>query len=56
MGNCKAADMKRTIGFVMFWIGIGIFLTLFLPEENFFFRIILSAVLIICGFQCFTSC
>lgn len=48
--------MKKTIGFILFWIGIGIFLTLFLPEENLFIRILLSAVLIICGYQCHFSC
>ena len=48
--------MKKTVGFIMFWIGIGIFITLFLPEENLFLRIFLSAVLIICGYQCFSNC
>ncbi len=48
--------MKKTIGFILFWIGIGIFITLFLPEDNLFLRIFLSAVLILCGYQCFSSC
>ncbi|MBR9947254.1 hypothetical protein KE530_12570 [Clostridiaceae bacterium Marseille-Q4145] len=48
--------MKKTIGFVMFWIGIGIFLTLFLPADNLFPRILMSAVFIICGYQCYFSC
>ncbi|MBR5508753.1 MAG: hypothetical protein IKV59_01725 [Lachnospiraceae bacterium] len=48
--------MKKQIGFIMFWIGIGIFLTLFLPADNLFIRIMLSAVLILCGFQCFSGC
>ncbi len=39
--------MKKTIGFILFWIGIGIFITLFLPEDNLFLRIFLSAVLIL---------
>ncbi len=45
--------MKKTLGFITFWIGIGVFLTLFLPEENFVIRIILSAVLIVCGYECY---
>ena len=44
--------MKKTIGFILFWIGIGIFITLFLPEDNLFLRIFL----ILCGYQCFSSC
>ncbi len=48
--------MKKTIGFILFWIGIGIFITLFLPEDNLFLRIFLSAVLILCGYQYFSSC
>ena len=48
--------MKKTIGFILFWIGIGIFITLFLPQDHLFIRIILSAVLILCGYQCFFNC
>ena len=48
--------MTKAIGFILFWIGIGIFITLFLPEDNLFLRIFLSAVLILCGYQCFSSC
>ncbi|MDO4262516.1 MAG: hypothetical protein Q4C82_10585 [Eubacteriales bacterium] len=48
--------MKRTFGFALFCIGIGIFLTLFLPEENLFIRILLSVVLIVCGYQCCFLC
>ena len=48
--------MKKTVGFVLFRIGFGIFLTLFLPEENFFIRILLSAVFLICGYLCYFSC
>lgn len=48
--------MKRTLGSILFWVGVGIFLTLFLPEDRPFLRIFLSAVLILCGYQCFTGC
>ena len=41
--------MKRIIGFILFWLGVGIFITLFLPKDNLFLRIFLSAVLIICA-------
>ncbi len=48
--------MKKSLGFILFWIGIGIFITLFLPEENFFIRVILSIVLVVCGYLCYFSC
>ncbi|MCI6690619.1 MAG: hypothetical protein PUD21_09405 [Clostridiaceae bacterium] len=48
--------MKRKLGFAIFFIGIGIFLTLFLPTDHVFIRILLSAVLIICGYQCCFLC
>ncbi|MCD8241439.1 MAG: hypothetical protein LUD73_03325 [Lachnospiraceae bacterium] len=46
--------MRETIGFVLFWIGIGIFITLFLPGDNLFIRILLSSVFLICGYQCYS--
>ncbi len=48
--------MKKTIGIILFWTGTGIFITLFLPEDSLFLRIFLSAILILCGYQCFTGC
>lgn len=48
--------MKKTLGPILFWTGIGIFITLFLPKDDLFLRIFLSAVLILCGYQCFFSC
>lgn len=48
--------MKKTLGFILFWVGVGIFITLFLPEDHLFLRIFLSAVLILCGYQCYFSC
>lgn len=48
--------MKKTIGSILFWTGTGIFITLFLPEDSLFLRIFLSAILILCGYQCFTNC
>ena len=48
--------MKKTIGIILFWTGTWIFITLFLPEDSLFLRIFLSAILILCGYQCFTGC
>ncbi len=48
--------MKKSLGFILFWIGIGIFLTLFLPEDNLFIRILLSAILMVCGYLAYSGC
>lgn len=48
--------MKQLVGFVMFWIGIGVFLTFFMPAEGWFLRAIAAFLLILIGYHMFSKC
>ena len=41
--------MKQLVGFVMFWMGIGILLTFFMPSEGWFMRALAAFCLIVVG-------
>ena len=45
--------MKQLVGFVMFWMGIGILLTFFMPSEGWFMRALAAFVKIILGYKQF---
>lgn len=48
--------MKQLVGFVMFWIGIGVLLTFFMPSEGWFLRALAAFLLIIIGYNLFSKC
>lgn len=48
--------MKQLIGFVLFWIGVGVLLTFFMPSEGWFVRALASFLLILVGYNLFTRC
>lgn len=43
--------MCRMIGFIMFWIAIGIIISMFI--ESVFLKVCIILILIICGFNMF---
>ena len=48
--------MKQLVGFVMFWMGIGILLTFFMPSEGWFMRALAAFLLILVGDNLFSKC
>ena len=48
--------MKQMIGFVMFWMGVGILTTFFMPINGWFVRALAAFVLILMGYNLFSSC
>jgi hypothetical protein len=48
--------MKQLVGFVMFWVGIGILLTFFMPQEGWFIRALGAFLLVAIGYHLFSGC
>lgn len=48
--------MKQMVGFVMFWIGVGILTTFFMPVNGWFVRALAAFALILIGYNLFSSC
>ena len=48
--------MKQLVGFVMFWMGIGILLTFFMPSEGWFMRALAAFLLILVGYKLLSKC
>ncbi|HIV26015.1 MAG TPA: hypothetical protein IAB71_09625 [Candidatus Scatomonas pullistercoris] len=46
--------MKRLIGFLMFWTGVGIFLGLLIP--NTFLAVLTAGLLLLAGYNLFCAC
>ena len=46
--------MKRILGFLMFWLGIGVLLGILIP--NAFCAVILAALMLLIGYNLFCSC
>lgn len=53
---CMGALMKQMVGFVMFWIGVGILTTFFMPVNGWFVRALAAFALILIGYNLFSSC
>lgn len=49
------AVMKQLLGFVMFWIGVGILTTFFMPVNGWFVRALAAFSLMIVGYNLFSS-
>ena len=47
--------MKQLLGFVMFWIGVGILPTFFMPVNGWFVRALAAFSLMIVGYNLFSS-
>ena len=47
--------MKQLLGFVMFWIGVGILTTFFMPVNGWFVRALAAFSLMIVGYNLFSS-
>ena len=47
--------MKQLLGFVMFWIGVGILTTFFMPVNGWFVRALAAFSLILVGYNLFSS-
>lgn len=48
--------MKQLVGFVIFWIGIGILLTFFMPSDGWFIRALAAFLLVLVGYNLFSKC
>ena len=46
--------MSRLLGFLLFWVGIGILLGILIP--NGFLAVILAILLLLIGYNLFCSC
>ena len=46
--------MSRLVGFLLFWVGIGILLVILIP--NGFLAVILAIILLLIGYNLFCSC
>lgn len=49
------ALMKQLLGFVMFWIGVGILTTFFMPVQGWFVRALAAFSLMLVGYNLFSS-
>ena len=47
--------MKQLLGFVMFWIGVGILTTFFMPVQGWFVRALAAFSLMLVGYNLFSS-
>lgn len=48
--------MKQLLGFVVFWIGVGILTTFFMPTDGWFVRALAAFALILIGYNLFAGC
>jgi len=47
--------MKHLIGFMLFWIGVGILTTFFMPTNGWFLRALASFSLMLIGYNLFSN-
>ena len=47
--------MRQLLGFVMFWIGVGILTTFFMPVNGWFVRALAAFSLMLVGYNLFSS-